>query len=260
MRARASAHETLGRMTALVILVRSKLGGSRGTKLNIRAYYAVLPFCRGSVVRGSTIPPSCVMTQSGVALSQTSSQPAGSAPRDATLNYEAALLECAAGHQSAVGRIYALEGNRLREVARRIVRDRAHAEDVIHDAFAQILRDAKSFDPSRGSARAWIYAIVRNTALKSYQNASREVAVEDGELLSMCNQQHTVADPSSRIAENAALRSCIEELEPRRRASLILAIIDGRTHAEIAKYLGVPIGTIKAWIRRELIALRERLK
>jgi RNA polymerase sigma-70 factor (ECF subfamily) len=39
-----------------------------------------------------------------------------------------------------------------------------------------------------------------------------------------------------------------------------MAIVDGRTHAEIAQYLGVPIGTVKAWIRRELITLRDRLK
>jgi RNA polymerase sigma-70 factor, ECF subfamily len=48
----------------------------------------------------------------------------------------------------------------------------------------------------------------------------------------------------------------LDTLEPRRRASLILAIIDGRTHAEISKYLGIPVGTVKAWVRRELIALR----
>jgi RNA polymerase sigma-70 factor, ECF subfamily len=200
------------------------------------------------------------MSQPGVESGLTSPQTAGLAPNAPPFDYEAALIECAAGHQSAVGRIYALERSRLHAVASRIVRDRAHAEDVIHEAFAQILRDAKSFDPSRGSARAWIYAIVRNTALKSHQKAAREVAVGDDQLFSICNRQQTLADPSSRIAEDAVLRSCLEELEPMRRASLILAIIDGRTHAEIANYLGLPIGTVKAWIRRELIALRERLK
>ena len=43
-------------------------------------------------------------------------------------------------------------------------------------------------------------------------------------------------------------------------AEVVLAIVDGRTHAEIAECLGVPIGTIKSSIRRELVALRERLK
>jgi RNA polymerase sigma-70 factor, ECF subfamily len=65
------------------------------------------------------------------------------------------LLECASGSQSGVGK-NAREKDRLRAVAHRIVRDVSRAEDVIHEAFAQILRDAKSFDPARGSAGGWI--------------------------------------------------------------------------------------------------------
>ena len=59
---------------------------------------------------------------------------------ETALNYETALLECASGSQSAVGKIYAREKDQLRAVAHRIVHDRSRAEDVIHDAFAQILR------------------------------------------------------------------------------------------------------------------------
>ena len=69
--------------------------------------------------------------------------------------------------------------------------------------------------------------------------------MEDDQLFAICNREQTLADA---------------DLQSRRRASLILAIIDGRTHAEISKYLGIPVGTVKAWVRRELIALRERLK
>jgi RNA polymerase sigma-70 factor (ECF subfamily) len=176
------------------------------------------------------------------------------------MNYEAALLECAAGSQSAISNIYVAEARRMHAVARRIVRDRDYADDVIHDAFAQILRDARNFDPARGSARTWIYAIVRHTALKMLHNADREIALDEDRLQSIRDGRQDAADPASRLAENAALRACLEELEPRRRASLVLAIIDGRTHVEIAAYLGVPVGTVKAWIRRELLALRERLR
>jgi RNA polymerase sigma-70 factor (ECF subfamily) len=178
---------------------------------------------------------------------------------DSALNYEAALADCAAGSTSAVAQIYVAESVQLRAFARGIVRNRDRAEDVIHDAFVQILRDAKHFDPSRGAARSWIYAIVRNTALKSQRSAHREVFADDEGLQSFCDQPQPVADSATRLAENVDLRSCLEQLEPRRCASLILAIIDGRTHTEIAEYLGVPMGTVKAWIRRELIALRKRL-
>jgi RNA polymerase sigma-70 factor, ECF subfamily len=177
-----------------------------------------------------------------------------------TLNYEAALLECASGSQSAVGEIYAREKDQLRAVAHRIVHDMSRAEDVIHDAFAQILRDAKNFDPARGCARGWIYAIVRNTALKMRDRARREFALESETLNAICEREQTVPNPAACIPDSMALRTMLDQLEPKRRASLLLAIIDGHTHEEIAEYLRVPVGTVKTWIRRELVAMRRQLE
>ena len=184
----------------------------------------------------------------------------GAAQHDTYLNYETALLECASGSQSAVGKIYAREKNQLRAVAHRIVHDRSCAEDVIHDAFAQILRDAKNFDPARGSARGWIYTIVRNTARKMQQNARQELALKDDTLNAICAREQTVPNPASCIPDSMTLRTILDQLEPKHRASLLLAIIDGCTHQEIAEYLEVPVGTVKAWIRRELVAMRRQLE
>ncbi|MDA9496176.1 RNA polymerase sigma factor, sigma-70 family protein [Bradyrhizobium sp. CCBAU 11357] len=180
--------------------------------------------------------------------------------RETAFNYETALLECASGSQSAVGKIYAREKEQLRAMAHRIVRDRSRSEDVIHDAFAQILRYAKDFDPARGSARGWIYAIVRNTALKMRQNVSRELALEDDALNAICAREQIVPNPASCIPDSMTLRTMLDQLEPQRRASLLLAIVDGRTHEEISEYLRVPVGTVKAWIRRELVAMRRQLE
>ncbi|WP_244559802.1 sigma-70 family RNA polymerase sigma factor [Bradyrhizobium canariense] len=179
---------------------------------------------------------------------------------ETALNYETALLECASGSQSAVGKIYAREREQLRAMAHRIVHDRSRSEDVIHDAFAQILRYAKNFDPARGSARGWIYAIVRNTAFKMRQNARREVAIEDDALNAICTREQTVPNPACCIPDSMTLRTMLDQLEPQRRASLLLAIVDGRTHEEISEYLRVPVGTVKAWIRRELVAMRRQLE
>jgi RNA polymerase sigma-70 factor, ECF subfamily len=179
---------------------------------------------------------------------------------ETALNYETALLECASGSQSAVGKIYAREKDRLRALAHRIVRDPSRAEDVIHDAFVQILRDAKNFDPARGSARGWIYAIVRNTALKTQVKGRRELALKDDTLNAICEREKIVSNPAFSIPDSMTLRTMLDQLEPKRRASLLLAIIDGRTHEEIAKYLRVPVGTVKAWIRRELVSMRRQLE
>jgi RNA polymerase sigma-70 factor (ECF subfamily) len=178
-----------------------------------------------------------------------------------TLDYEKILLECATGHAPAAGLIYQSEAPRLRAVAYRILRNRECADDALHDAFIQILRDARLFDPQRGSARGWIYAIVRNTALKALRRQGREVSVAAESLSDSAeSESERFLEAPDRATDYADLLNCLEALEPRRRVSLILAFVDGRTHTEIANYLGVPLGTVKSWIRRELVALREQLK
>jgi RNA polymerase sigma-70 factor (ECF subfamily) len=92
------------------------------------------------------------------------------------------------------------------------------------------------------------------------ENARRELALEEDTLNAICEWEQTVPNPASRILDSMALRTMLDQLEPNRRASLLLAIIDGRTHEEIAEYLRVPVGTVKAWIRRELMAMRRRLE
>jgi RNA polymerase sigma factor (sigma-70 family) len=64
-------------------------------------------------------------------------------------------------------------------VALRIVRDRALAEDVLHDAFLNLWNRAASFDPARGAARGWIYTVVRHTALNRIRAMQHEVSAGD---------------------------------------------------------------------------------
>src|SRR3981189_2496257 len=93
-----------------------------------------------------------------------------------------------------------------------------------------------------------------------HENVRRELALKDDTLNAICEREQTVPDPASCIPDSMALRTMLDQLAPKRRASLLLAIIDGRTHAEIAEYLHVPVGTAKAWIRRELVAMRRQLE
>ena len=68
-----------------------------------------------------------------------------------SFDYDAALRACARGEQEALQQIYRQDGQRLLGVALRIVRQRALAEDVLHDAFVNIWRKAGSFDAARGA-------------------------------------------------------------------------------------------------------------
>lgn len=177
-------------------------------------------------------------------------------------DYDAALAACAAGDRAALRRLYEHEGPRLLGVALRIVRQRALAEDIVHDACVNIWTRAASFDARRGSARGWIYSVVRNLALNAMRDASRQIDVDDTTRDGLEAEQSTQAwrDGAESFELNASLgrlQHCLEGLDPDRRSCVLHAYVDGCSHGEIAQRLGAPLGTVKAWIRRSLSALRE---
>lgn len=166
-----------------------------------------------------------------------------------------ALARCAGGDRGALRLIYDREAPTLLAVAARIVRRRDLAEEVLQDAFVQIWRRAGSFDPSRGSGRSWIYAVVRNRALNQLRD-ERHLPVEDSELESYVAREEELDDAFERLSQTNALRRCLGGLDPTRRRAVLLAYVAGLTHGEIAGRLGAPLGTVKAWIRRSLTSLK----
>lgn len=181
---------------------------------------------------------------------------------DDAFDHDAALRSCAHGDGDALRRIYEHESRYLLGVALRIVRDRAAAEDVLHDAFVAIWSRASSFDPSRGAGRGWIYSVVRHMALNRVRDGARETVLDEPAAAHLEAQAALAAwnsegDELARQAELGRLGHCLDGLEPARRACLLHAYVDGCTHSEIALRVQAPLGTVKAWIQRGLRALRE---
>lgn len=181
-------------------------------------------------------------------------------PPSSNFDYESALLACARGDRAALHQIYEREASQLLGVALRIVRRRDLADEVLQDAFLQIWQKATMFDSKRGSARGWIFSIVRYRALDALRKASREVAVDETMIANRSPATADMLDDLSRMAETKELQQCLEQLEQSKRRSILLAYVDGYTHIQIAAQLEVPLGTVKSWIRRGLLALRECLQ
>lgn len=163
----------------------------------------------------------------------------------------AALARCAAGDRAALKMIYASEAAKMIGVARRILFRQDLAEEAVHDAFVRIWRSAASFDPHRGSARGWLYAVVRNRALSIHRNEHRYDTSDDSALEIDCEATMT------QMPETSALRKCLERIDRPRRDVVVLAYVHGMSHGELAGKLKVPLGTVKSWIRRSLFSLQE---
>lgn len=177
-------------------------------------------------------------------------------------DYAGAIAGCAKRDAEALRRLYDHASPYLLGVALRIVRDRQTAEDVLHDAFLKIWTAAGSYDGSRGEARGWLFSIVRHEALNTVRGRLRAIPVDEDVAEALDAQAALAAyasefDAAEQRVLVGRLGECLGELEVPKRDSILLAYLDGCSQGEIAKRLGAPLGTVKAWMRRGLRALKE---
>ena len=141
-----------------------------------------------------------------------------------------------------------------------ILRDAQAAEDVVQEAYVAVWRRAASIDPAEGSLPSWLLTVVRNRAIdhlrgRAYRQtaigldaASSAVAPDDPERAAL------VSDDRSRI------RDALEQLNARQRRTLELGYFGGLSQSEIARQLGVPLGTVKGRMRSGLTRMRGLLQ
>ncbi|TDR87243.1 sigma-70 family RNA polymerase sigma factor [Enterovirga rhinocerotis] len=168
----------------------------------------------------------------------------------------AAVRGCAAGDRSALRLIYERESRSMLGVAKRVLHRQALAEEAVQDTFVRVWQHAASFDSTRGSARTWLYAILRNRALNILRSERKTDLVDDFEPMALESGEERADAMVERLSEAGRLRRCLEGLDPIRRRAVLLAYAGGLTHGELAGRLGVPLGTMKSWMRRSLILLR----
>lgn len=179
----------------------------------------------------------------------------------ANFDYDAALRACARGDQQALHGLYQQESRYLLGVALRIVRQRALAEDVLHDAFLSIWRRAGSFDATRGSGKGWIYVVVRHQALNVARARAHEVGADEDTVEALLHERQAEGgdggDAYALQADMGRLHDCLGHLDEAKRNCILYAYVDGCSHSEIAQRLSSPLGTVKAWVKRGLASLRQ---
>ena len=175
---------------------------------------------------------------------------------EATHTLEVLFLRVSAGDKAALRDVHTRMANRVFAVALAILRDRAAASDVLQDVFLRLWQRASQFDPSRGTPEAWLLTIACYAALDTARTRGCEMAT-DNPLLGDIPVDPIALDQLDRDESSASLRRCLNQLEPRHRAGIVLAFVHGLSHVEVAEHLALPLGTVKSQIRRGLLSLRE---
>jgi RNA polymerase sigma-70 factor, ECF subfamily len=180
--------------------------------------------------------------------------------RTAALSSVGVLIEAVGrGSQVALKRLYELESRRLYGIALRIVRRPEIAADVLQEAFVQIWQNAPAFSAERGAGAAWLTGIVRFRALDAVRTLGREILSDDPALGDEALEPEVI-ERMDASAEAGALRRCLKLLDPEQQRCIVLAFVEGLSHSEIAGRIKAPLGSVKSWIRRGLLALRRCLE
>ncbi|TPG12842.1 sigma-70 family RNA polymerase sigma factor [Sphingomonas oligophenolica] len=170
-----------------------------------------------------------------------------------------ALVATAAEDRSAFRRLYRLTSAKLFGICLRICGERQAAEDVLQDVYLIIWRRAGGYEPGRASPISWLATIARNRAIdwrraKGVRPTSNIVDANDIASGDMSAIDRLLAEEDDR-----KLHLCLDSLDDPQRQAIRTAFFDGLTYAELAQRQNVPLGTMKSWVRRGLIRLKDCL-
>jgi RNA polymerase sigma-70 factor (ECF subfamily) len=165
------------------------------------------------------------------------------------------LQRCAAQDTTAFRTLYDKTSPILFARLLRMLRRRPVAEEVLQDVYVRIWQRAAQFEVNRGRALAWMVTIARYCAI-DLMRRERMTLVSDDSLAEIADE--SAADAGD-IEKPNNFDFCIGQLNDNTRKCLTLAFVEGRSHDEIAQLTTSPLGSVKSWIRRGLLALKECL-
>jgi RNA polymerase sigma-70 factor (ECF subfamily) len=168
------------------------------------------------------------------------------------------ILRVGQGNRAAFRALYDATSAKLFGVGLRVLNDRTEAEESLQEVFVKIWHNASRYQVNGLSPITWLITIARNTAVDRRRKLRRtgdqaqidEQVVDPG----IGPEDMTIA-----ASERSRLVACFGELPGDRAEAVRRAYLEGDTYADLAARFDVPLNTMRTWLRRSLLALKECL-
>jgi RNA polymerase sigma-70 factor, ECF subfamily len=178
----------------------------------------------------------------------------------------ASLLDATAkGDRGALQRLYEINAGKMLAIATRILRRHDLAEEALHDAFINIWANAGKYDRHLSAPTTWMVTILRNRCLDLLRRAEHEISLsihDDDEdwVEQIESEEPGPLDRAAYAEDTRKLATCLNRLDPKQRTALVHVYYEGLSHPELAARMGAPLGTVKTWVRRGVMALQESMR
>lgn len=168
------------------------------------------------------------------------------------------ILRTAMQDRVAFEALYGATSAKLFGIVLRVLKDRALAEEVLQDIYLRLWQGgAATFVSGTASPISWLATIARNRAIDKLRTVKPTRTLDDAP---------EIADPtpgpeaqSIAASERAQIDACLDELKPDHATAVRRVYLDGDTYAELAARFDVPLNTMRTWLRRSLMTLKDCL-
>lgn len=168
------------------------------------------------------------------------------------------------GDSKAFSALYKKTSSKLFGYALRILHKPELAEDVLQESFVGVWRSARDYRSSLSAPMTWMTTIVRNKAFDALRSERCSLEIDSDNfdeniLIILVDGSPTPLEALEASRNTRVLADCMAELDSAQRQVMYLAFFEDLSHSEIAHKLGLPLGTVKTWIRRSLERIGTRL-
>jgi RNA polymerase sigma-70 factor (ECF subfamily) len=168
------------------------------------------------------------------------------------------LSRVALRDRKAFARLYDLASPKLFGIALRILRDRTEAEEALQEIFIKVWQHAERFKPDEGCPMTWMGAIARNHAIDAIR-ARKPQASDLDEAFDIASSEPGPEALAINASEGSRIEKCMKTLESDRADAVKRAYVEGLSYQELAEFYKIPLNTMRTWLRRSLLKLRECL-
>jgi RNA polymerase sigma-70 factor (ECF subfamily) len=174
------------------------------------------------------------------------------------------MSESADGDWKAFTRLYAMTSPQLYGVMLRMTNYAQACEDLLQEVYITVWKRARRYDVNKAQVMTWLIAIARNRTLDWLRSQgagmNQRLVDQDPEALDLAAGTATPEQSAQNAASETALENCLDTLSDEQRNAVVLAYLEGHSHAELAERLSSPLGTVKSWVRRGLDRLKTCLQ
>ena len=159
-------------------------------------------------------------------------------------------------HEDALAEVYRRHAGAVFALARRLLSDKALAEEIVQEVFLRLWNDPDRFDPDRGSLRSYLLAQCHGRSVDLIRSESSRRRREERELTLAAESGYDLEHEVWDMAVADRVKASVKGLPEGEREAILLAYFGGHTYREVADLLGTPEGTVKSRIRSGLKRMR----